>query len=101
MNNKKQEKQNMKKADKVNHHKKLLIILLFLGGILVTKSTTSAAKDNNWLDTYEEMRCEMEEETTDLLQKEISSKAKKKLTKITGGQHLFRMTLKMQSPSGK
>ena len=81
MNNKKQEKQNMKKADKVNHHKKLLIILLFLGGILVTKSTTSAAKDNNWLDIYEEMRCEMEEETTDLLQKEISSKSKEEVDK--------------------
>lgn len=68
---------NMQKANKTKHYGKLFTILLLISGIFFAKSTANAEENKNWLDTYEEMRNEMEQEAKDIVQKEISKKEKK------------------------
>ena len=78
----------MKKPNKTKHCGKILVILLLLSSILVTKSAASAKENKIWLDTYEEMCSEMEQEAKDIVQKEISTKEKKDVAKEDLGMQL-------------
>lgn len=76
----------------------MLITMLFLSGALVSKSTASAAEDKNWLDVYEEMRSEMEQEAKDIIQREISTEAKKDVAKEDLGTLLESCDIKNAIP---